>query len=94
MAVSVVRWSAASAFFFVLAFFGWSQACRGPERFSEVVQRKVTNMQGDAASRSFLFEHDCDGAAFDAVAESDPTTASESCVCKALEHMTTLKRHI
>ena len=77
---------AASAFFFVLAFFGWSQACRGAERFTEVVQRKVANVERNTASRSFLFEHHRHRAAFDAVAEPDAATAREPRMCKALEH--------
>ncbi len=70
----------------VLAFFGWSQARRGAKRFTEVVQRKVANVERNTAPWSFLFEHHRDGASFDTVTKPDATSAGEPCVRKTLKH--------
>jgi hypothetical protein len=78
--------SAASAFFFVLALFGRSQARGGPECFAEVVQRKVTNVERNRARRSLFFEDDRDRTAFDTITEPDAATAGESGVRKTFEH--------
>jgi hypothetical protein len=72
--------------FFVIFFERRERARRFAQRFTMIVERKVPNVEGERAARRLLLDDDGNRAAFDAVAETDCASASETRVPESLQH--------
>lgn len=86
MVISIFHYSEALAFFLVLFFFRRPQAGGGAQRLPVVVDGEIAHVQWHHAAHTLLVDKDGDGAALDAGAERNATTAGEAGVCEAFEH--------
>src|SRR6185436_19671320 len=75
------------AFFLELFFFGWAEAGGGAQRFTVVVQRKVTHVQRERARGRLRVYDDGDRTAFNALTEGDDAATSQPRMSEPLGHL-------
>ena len=84
----------ASAFFFVLFFFGRAETGGRAECFAVVVERQVAHVERQRAGRRLLVDDHGHRAAFDAFTEGDAAAAGESRVRESLQHPSIISRDL